>query len=391
MKTPLYAGYNSPRNPQKGLDGHRGLFFDRFFNKYNDAWIIPKPRNDEDSQEKQWIDSIAGNCGNENQLKTNAKLQRQLCTDLNGQSKAFKNNWHFVTGMGNPHPIENGMSWHPTLGVPYLTGASVKGLVRAFAEEWEGLSKDEIHRWFGSDHKATEKQEEENQAGCFIFFDALPVAPVKLHIDIMTPHMGNWYSHGGDISSEVQRDENNKAAKNSYEKALPADWHDPIIIPFLVVKETTLQFNIAPRPNVDNKLTASNEALEKVYEILEQALEFIGAGAKTAVGYGRFEEDIEYKKQFQSIDERIITEVEQYSISDIVRVFGKEKNKLKISLDFIKSNDDWNKLLEQLKSKFGNDLDCFKNNKKQEKLGFRAYKTIYNEWQDWTPPDWDND
>ena len=35
-----------------------------------------------------------------------------------------------VTGMGNPHPLESGFTWHPTLGMPYLPGSAV-GLVRA--------------------------------------------------------------------------------------------------------------------------------------------------------------------------------------------------------------------------------------------------------------------
>jgi CRISPR-associated protein Cmr6 len=33
--------------------------------------------------------------------------------------------------------VENGFLWHPTLGVPYLPGAAVKGLVRAYVEHWD--------------------------------------------------------------------------------------------------------------------------------------------------------------------------------------------------------------------------------------------------------------
>lgn len=40
----------------------------------------------------------------------------------------------FVTGMGNPHPVENGFSFLNPYGLPYIPGSSIKGALRHAAE-----------------------------------------------------------------------------------------------------------------------------------------------------------------------------------------------------------------------------------------------------------------
>jgi CRISPR type III-B/RAMP module RAMP protein Cmr6 len=40
-----------------------------------------------------------------------------------------------TTGLGNPHPVENGFSFLSPYGIPYLPGSSIKGVVRRAAEE----------------------------------------------------------------------------------------------------------------------------------------------------------------------------------------------------------------------------------------------------------------
>jgi CRISPR-associated protein Cmr6 len=57
--------------------------------------------------------------------------------------------------LGNPHPVEKGFLWHPTLGTPSLPGSGVKGLVRAWVEAWmpfDGYQArlDTFFRYFGS-------------------------------------------------------------------------------------------------------------------------------------------------------------------------------------------------------------------------------------------------
>jgi CRISPR-associated protein Cmr6 len=102
----------------------------------------------------------------------------------------------------------------------------------------------------------------------------------------MTPHMGDWYEKGGVIE-----------AKN-YAKALPADWHDPVPVGFLAVKEISLLFGVAVRSGLpDREKEQAESELETVFGYLKNALEWLGAGAKTAAGYGRFVEDGDFAKK----------------------------------------------------------------------------------------------
>ncbi|MBA4603662.1 type III-B CRISPR module RAMP protein Cmr6 [Thermoactinomyces sp. AMNI-1] len=167
----------------------------------------------------------------------------------------MKTTSRFIPGMGRPHPVENGVNWHPTLGVPFLPGSSVKGVVRAWAESYNKVDEKTITRIFGP-------KELEKSAGSVIFFDALPTRHVRLAMDIMTPHHSNYYQG---------------KTKN------PHEWETPNPIPFLAVDEgQTFVFAIAPRRLQDQ------EDLVQVEHWLKEALETMGAGAKTAVGYGRF-------------------------------------------------------------------------------------------------------
>ena len=297
MSLPLYNSLHSfPPTPNEiGTDGHQGLWFSRFYSAYPDiaaikpkANMLPKEKEALIQQEITWLRTFDHKkVGDSSALQTKALQQSALCHRLKGQSSVSKTQWHFVTGMGLSHPIENGMAWHPTLGVPYLTGASVKGMVRAWLEAWEVDEDDEqqkrrLQQWFGSDNK----EGDVSQAGGLIFFDALPTQPVTLGIDIMTPHMGKWYAEGQHIQITAPNDANDS-------DKLPADWHNPVPVQFLVVKQACLQFCVAPR----NKYYAEKIDLQCVINTLNNALEWIGAGAKTAAGYGRFEtDDVEEKR-----------------------------------------------------------------------------------------------
>lgn len=274
MITPLYKGYETL--PSKPEYAHTGLWFDRFFNRYAANWTLA-------NEDKQvWIkQAIKAPIGQTEQLEAFSERQIALVNELKGSSQRYSSDWHFITGMGNSHPVENGFSWHPTLAVPYLSGASVKGLVRAWVElNDEQLSGTEklarLKSWFGSE----DKNKEAEQTGDFLFFDALPDEPPILACDIMTPHMGKWYSEGD-------------KAKLSDSASIPADWHEPIPVPFLVVKKTAFVFHIAPRSGVQT------EELEQLLTALKNALEWLGAGAKTSAGYGYMSEDTRYTQDLK--------------------------------------------------------------------------------------------
>ena len=257
--------------PCKQLDSHAGLWFERFFNKYNPDWTVPK----DDSGKLAWIKEVVGIVGGK-AVDAAALRQRELIKALGGVHLVAKTDWHFATGLGNNHPVENGFAWHPTLGVPYLTGAAVKGLLRAWCEQWAGFDAVTLRLWFGPSLDEL-KAKQTPAAGALIFFDAIPTGPVKLKADVMTPHLGDWYEDGGD-----QKKQNGKV--------VPADWHSPNPVPFLVVDQgQSFQFSVAKRATA----AASPIQLDEVKKQLLDALQQLGAGAKTAVGYGRMRRDIQ--------------------------------------------------------------------------------------------------
>ncbi len=291
MVAPFYNVQDPPLPDQCPAGGHRGLWYDRFFNGYaekseksekSEKWVLG------DTAKKDWINTVEGKAGNDSALTNACTRLTSLCKHLHGETRTFATTWHFATGLGNPHPVENGFLWHPTLGTPYLPGSAVKGLVRAWVEAWmEFQSESErlktLYRWFGAEDKdpAERKRSRENgfqppgagdvdtETGAFIFFDALPTKPVTLKADVMTPHMGKWYEQGDEIDNIA-----------AHPEQVPADWHDPVPVYFLVADKPTFCFAIAPRRIKDK------EEVAKVMDALAEALEWLGAGAKTAVGYG---------------------------------------------------------------------------------------------------------
>ena len=272
MGLPIYQ--SSDHSPFNNGQGNKGLKFERFFNGYNLQSIDIEKEKDKDKAKKDkakkdFLAEFKGYCGDDNLLKQQIQRQIVLNQVSNGQAQAYELTGHFVTGMGNSHPVENGFSWHYTLGVPYIGGSQVKGVLRSFIEQYYvAEDRNEILKtWFGS----ADKSDVDTQAGELIFFDALPTKRPLLTVDIMTLHMGKWYSDGNKI---------NDAFKDT--EQLPADWHDPNPIPFLAVKDATFLFNIAKRPHSDIDLN-------DVFECLTEALNYCGMGAKTQTGYGFME------------------------------------------------------------------------------------------------------
>jgi CRISPR/Cas system CMR subunit Cmr6 (Cas7 group RAMP superfamily) len=85
-----------------------------------------------------------------------------------------------------------------------------------------------------------------------------------LHVDIMNPHYGDYY--GADTS-----------------RTPPADYLNPVPIKFLTVaKDTAFIFRALVGKN-------QVDLVKKVKNAFEKALTAEGVGAKTAVGYGRFD------------------------------------------------------------------------------------------------------
>lgn len=242
-------------------DGHAGLWFDKFCDRWrvqDRTWSMKSGKGDDGKGPKlEWIDTLTtGRVGTAHQIDECASRLVRLIGRRGGQLAVFSTESRFVTGLGRSHPVENGFAWHPTLGTPYLPGSSVKGLVRA----WTRLDADPsptcetVERLLG----------DPGTAGGISFLDAVPIEPVQLEADVMTPHYAGWTT-----------------------KEPPGDWCSPVPIPFLVAAAgTPFLFGVVPG-------RADTADLSAVMFWMCSALAWNGGGAKTAVGYGRFGRDDE--------------------------------------------------------------------------------------------------
>ena len=253
MRRPLYKSAGEQRLTRES-GGHAGLWYDKFC----DRWRIDRggaslKGNDRNNPKLDWIRTLTTDkIGDAEQMQESASRIVRLIDRQGGRWEVFTTVWRFVTGLGRSHPVENGFAWHPTLGTPYLPGSSIKGLVRAWAERDADPRPDcaTTERLLGS----------RDRKGAICFLDAIPVEPVLLEADVMTPHYAGWTSDDP-----------------------PGDWRSPTPIPFLVTAaDTPFLFGVIAR------LPASGDDLTTVSRWLNDALVWAGGGAKTAVGYGRF-------------------------------------------------------------------------------------------------------
>ena len=248
---PLYCGTEKAKLYD---NGNAGLWYDKFC----DQWTFPESTSggkiaEFDITKTRWIATVTkGHQGNSEELQQFVQRQLNLVKALKGHFAVFTTESRFVTGLGRSHPVENGFAWHPTLGTPYLPGSSVKGLVRAWTK-LDANPAPTLRRLLG----------DRDLAGSISFLDAIPIAPVLLEADVMTPHYAGWSKSDP-----------------------PGDWRSPTPIPFLTTAAgTQFLFGVVPcSSDIQDDLSA-------VMSWLRSALEWAGAGAKTAVGYGRFKQD----------------------------------------------------------------------------------------------------
>lgn len=259
MTLPLYlSAIQDP--PARTAEGNAGLWFDKFCNTWrheHGTWTMSASKNDTAGHgpKLQWLQGLEGQVGNRAMLDEAASRLGRLVGAHEGRMAIFRTVTRFATGLGRSHPIENGFAWHPTLGTPYLPGSSLKGLVGAWAREGADPKPcdDEVARLLG----------DRGKVGSICFLDAIPVAPVRVEADVMTPHYGGWDPDDP-----------------------PGDWRSPTPIHFLTTAaDARFLFGVLPwRP-------IAEKDVQTTFTWMCEALEWLGGGAKTATGYGRFELD----------------------------------------------------------------------------------------------------
>lgn len=164
----------------------------------------------------------------------------------------------YISGLGKQHVTETGIELHHTLGVPYIKGSAIKGMLRAWCEE-AGIKERHIDLLFGT----TDKDGNESTQGALVFHDVL-FDNLVVYPDIMTPH-----------------DEDTRG----YLKSV-----NPISFARVEFLSDTYMI-ISIRSGIDKELID----LQVVGKWIIQALKEYGLGAKTAIGYGRFDGSIDNK------------------------------------------------------------------------------------------------
>ena len=363
MARPLYR---TDTEPTLDTGGHAGLWYDKFCN----SWELQSPRTDRNdarwsmssdgdgrNPKLKWIQTVTGRVGTPGELSEHAFRIMRMFDGSGGRWSVFAACSRFVTGLGRSHPVENGFAWHPTLATPYLPGSSIKGMVRAWAKA-EGESDargSRLERLLG----------DRERTGTISFLDAVPIEPVRLDADVMTPHYANWTSDDP-----------------------PGDWCSPIPIPFLTVAEgAKMLVGAIPRRGT------ARDDVEVVMNWIVEALAWQGAGAKTAVGYGRFERDETREGELRAklAEERKQAEREalrrqmtplQRQIEDIIdqRPNKQEKRSVAIyrkALEGLWNDDDLQEVATWLKSEMQRD-GTWTSKKKQKKAYQRTIDV--NRW-----------
>ncbi|MEA3643123.1 MAG: type III-B CRISPR module RAMP protein Cmr6 [Lamprobacter sp.] len=201
----------------------------------------------------------------------------------------------FTTGLGNEHPLENGFAFLNPYGLPYLPGSGVKGVLRQAARELASGEWGDPHGWNQAERfmlvlentripmtkldvlfgKESGDGETEHVRGALRFWDVYPQIPgMQLAVEVMTAHQSH-YLQGTDTPHESGQP--NPINFLSVPPGAGFHFHIQCDQPFLA--------RLAPElaePGVWQSLL--NAALE-------HAFDWLGFGAKTAVGYGAMRRD----------------------------------------------------------------------------------------------------
>ena len=201
----------------------------------------------------------------------------------------------FATGLGNEHPLENGFAFLDPYGLPYLPASGVKGVLRQAARElaggewgdscgWDQEQRYVIHvgkqriplsmldLLFG---KESQDRDTDHVRGALTFWDVYPqIKGDALQVEVMTPHQTHYYQNGQD----------------------PHESGSPNPINFLTVPPGSgfvfhVQCNLPFLAATAEDLAKDQRWQALLRAAFTHAFDWLGFGAKTAVGYGAMQRD----------------------------------------------------------------------------------------------------
>lgn len=206
----------------------------------------------------------------------------------------------FTTGLGNEHPLENGFAFLNPYGLPYLPGSGVKGVLRQAARELASGVWGDAHGW--SDDKSyslrigdeivrysmfdaffgleSRDGETNHIRGALSFWDVIPqIKGDSLMVEIMTPHQGHYYQQKPYEGNIITPHESGQPNPISFLTVPPGSGFI-----FHVLCDLAHLRRLAP------DLAEEGRWKTLLHAAFEHAFEWLGFGAKTAVGYGAMKE-----------------------------------------------------------------------------------------------------
>lgn len=226
--------------------------------------------------------------------KTSLSHERTVLAEVRTTSR-------LLVGHGISSGVESGIELHPTYGVPWIPGSSLKGVLNHYMSEeiatltdveaWKGVEYDEKGspagppgRYHGTLFGAPafrdavladgSRGDLEARRSAVVFEDAWLIPDegmsTPLIRDVLTPHQMAYYTDRADSDG-------------------PIDWDQPNPVSFLTVRPgARFLIGISVREGVEQ---ASRAVANMAMKHLCDALAFRGIGAKTRAGYGRLVQD----------------------------------------------------------------------------------------------------
>lgn len=231
-----------------------GLWFDRYV-AYSPGWTMEGGQKAAEAQKlvdacNRWANDAAYRLMYENIRRR----WHEAMVEAGAEPFTMAPEWRFVVGLGRDSAFETGLTLHRIYGCPYIPGSTLKGATRAWAEAQDEFNAGLVNKVFG----------DQENAGAAVFFDALPVTPPRLKLDVINPHYPDYYRPGN--------------------QQYPTDWQSPVPVYFITVETGTHFLFGVGRRKKDRESIGIDAKQTRLW--LESALQEMGIGGKTTSGYG---------------------------------------------------------------------------------------------------------
>ncbi len=256
--------YSQPPDPNST---HAGLWLDKFICNQGEKAKCPdvRPQDKNAPEPKTRLVREVAKIGEPDDYKNFFDRWKTGLARLNtvcAEAELIKER-KMAVGLGAEGVLENSLAIHRTWGMPYIPGSALKGLAASFAHQHLGAA------WHRDGELYNLVFGKTDDAGFITFYDALfvsgsgkPIGKQPFAAQTLTPHHKDYYQ-----------------AKPDKVQSAPADWDDPMPIPFLAATGKYL-IAISVEEGGENLRTAA-------WQVLIRALEHEGIGAKTSSGFGR--------------------------------------------------------------------------------------------------------